>query len=209
MAVTMAATLVFGIVTEVQAAAGAQGVSAAAGQAADSAGIVAYSDTTVDEPPVTTQRSTYSVSMDSDSVDDMMKHFSLWNNGLFGALLLSLVMFVLAPVAVLALLFYFIYKSRKQKMRLAEMAMEKGQPIPGTLVREQLEPVEVIWRKGIKNVSVGLGLACLFYFMDFDLGIGVGLLLGFYGAGQIVIARTSAARKDKAEKADDYEEMKD
>ena len=77
------------------------------------------------------------------------------------------------------------------------MAMEKGQPIPGGIVREGLEPAELVWRNGIKNVSVGLGLSCLFGIMNFDLGIGLAVLLTFYGVGQMVIARTSASKKGR------------
>lgn len=135
---------------------------------------------------------------DSGGVDDILREVRLWGDGLFGAFMIVLLLFVVSPAVILSLLFHFIWKVRKQKMHLAEVALEKGVPLPDGLVGERLEQVEVVWRKGIRNVSVGLGLVCIFAFVGWGWSIGVALFVTIYGVGQMVIARTSAANGRKA-----------
>ena len=108
----------------------------------------------------------------------MMNGLSWISSGMVNTLLILLIIFVISPVAILIVLFYFIYKSRKQKLQLVE------------------SNDDILWRKGIKNVFVGIGLMFLFGFMDISTGIGIGFLVLFYGAGQAVIARTSQKRHD-------------
>lgn len=190
--------------------------AAAAGQddAAGQAGIEAYSDTSATDTGTYAASApagrTYSVNVSAGGVNHLFEDTSWIDQDLFGAFMILLLLFVIAPVAIIGLLCYFIYKSRKQKVRLAEMAMKNGRPIPDELIKPTLEPTEAVWRKGIKNVSLGLGLVCLFLIMDIDLGVGIGVLVAFCGAGQMVMARTSASRKAKGDKpAGDYEEKAD
>lgn len=189
-------------------AAGAASAKAAQAQA-DTAGIEAFSDTTGAGTAQPAAHSSYSVSVDAATVDSLLKDRPWFANDMFGVFMILLLVFVLAPLLILGLLFYFIYKSRKQKLRLAEMAMEKGQPLPGGLLREQAEPAELVWRRGIRNVSVGLGLACVFYFFGMDFFVGIALFVAIYGGGQLVIARTSGGKTRKTGGADDYEGIKD
>ena len=56
--------------------------------------------------------------------------------GIFLVLGVLLIIFVLAPVLIIVALFYFINKNRKEKMRLAQMAMQQGQPIPDQLLND-------------------------------------------------------------------------
>lgn len=186
-----------------QAAAGTAAAQAMASVTltADTAGIDAFSDTTDTAAAIIPHSATYSVSMDSGSMEEMARRMMGFGSDALIAIVAILVIFFAAPVGVLALLFWFIYKNRKQKMRLAEMAMAKGQPIPDGLVRERPEPAELVWRKGIRNVSTGLGLACLFAFMEWGWAIGIALFVAIYGGGQMVIARTSAAKKQKGDAA--------
>lgn len=196
-ALAMAASTLCGNAVSAQPSAVAQHVKVSVTQAGDTTGIEAYSDTTAADSDFVPQQATYSVNMDSDSFDSALRDMIESSTDLFGVFSILLLLFVLAPAVILGLLFYFIYKIRKQKVRLAEMAMEKGQPIPGGIVREGLEPAEQVWRNGIKNVSIGLGLCCLFGIMNYELCIGLAILLTFYGVGQMVIARTSASKKGR------------
>ena len=159
-----------------------------------------------DAVAVIPQSATYSVSMDSDSMEEVARRMMGFTGEAAIAIVAILVIFFLAPVGVLALLFWFIYKNRKQKLRLAELAMAKGQPLPDSLAPGRLEPAELVWRKGIRNVSVGLGLACLFAFMEWGWAIGIALFVAIYGGGQMVIARTSAAKKREGTEAGSGEE---
>ena len=42
------------------------------------------------------------------------------------------IIFIGAPLILLLMIFYFINRNRQDKIRLAEMALKHGQPIPGT-----------------------------------------------------------------------------
>lgn len=163
-------------------------------------GIEAYSDTSsANFDSIYGQHHySYQVNMDEDSLNHMMNGLSWISSGMVNTLLILLIIFVISPVAILIVLFYFIYKSRKQKLQLAEMAIKNGQPIPDMLNNKLYATSndDILWRKGIKNVFVGIGLMFLFGFMDISAGIGIGFLVLFYGAGQAVIARTSQKRHD-------------
>ena len=209
--VALAAMAALWTVLPPASAAGAASAKAepAAQAQADTAGIEAFSDTTGAGTAQPVAHSSYSVSVSGGASDDMVERMSDFTSDAVITIVAILVMFFVAPVGILALLFYFIYKSRKQKLRLAEMAMAKGQPLPGGLLREQAEPAELVWRRGIRNVSVGLGLACVFYFFGMDFFVGIALFVAIYGGGQLVIARTSGGKTRKTGGADDYEEIKD
>ena len=205
-ALAACALLALGPTTETAASTAAALPPASASPAADTAGIDAYSDTTDTATAIIPHGATYSVSMDTGSMEEMVDRLTGFTSEALIAIVAILVIFFLAPVGALALLFWFIYKSRKQKARLAELAMEKGQPLPEGLAPGRLEPAEHVWRKGIRNVSIGLGLACLFAFMEWGWAIGIALFVAIYGGGQMVIARTSAAKKRRGDEAVDFEE---
>lgn len=202
-ALAACALLALGFTTVSAATTAAALPPASVSATADTAGIDAYSDTTDTATAIIPQSTTYSVSMDSDSMEEMVDRMTGFTGEALIAIVAILVIFFLAPVGALALLFWFIYKNRKQKARLAELAMEKGQPLPEGLAPGRLEPVELVWRKGIRNVSIGLGLACLFAFMEWGWAIGIALFVAIYGGGQMVIARTSAAKGRKGGEADE------
>ena len=93
--------------------------------------------------------------------------------------------FALPLLIVLAILF-FRYKSRKAKYRLAEKALEAGQPLPADFCRKT--DVGDIRSRGIKNVFLGLGLFIFLWALTETFGLGcIGLLVMFTGFGQLVI----------------------
>ena len=106
--------------------------------------------------------------------------------GMVFVLLVLFILFVLAPVIILIVLFYFINKNRKQKMKLAEMAMKQGQPIPDQLLVEQKETDSELWQKGLRQTFLGVGLLAFFGYVGSTLGIGVGILVTVIGLGKLV-----------------------
>ena len=76
----------------------------------------------------------------------------------------------------IGLVLFFIYRNRKQKMRLAEMAMKQGQPIPDQLLVEHKESDDELWKTGIRQTFLGVGLLAFFGYLDSTLGIGIGIL---------------------------------
>lgn len=205
-ALVLMATLTFGAASGVSAETGMQNVVAYVDQDADDEGIEAFSDTTVDDTVIAMPQQSYSVHVGSDDFDGMMKHFNMWTGGLFGMFTFVMVLIILAPLILIALIIYLIYRNRKQKMYIDKMARENGQPTSANMQSVTVEPSDAEWRSGIRNVSIGLGLACLFYFIDLGLGIGIGLLLACYGAGQMFMARSASSKKKKDDEPHDYEE---
>ena len=103
------------------------------------------------------------------------------------------IMFVLAPVFIIIAIFYFINKGRKDKLKLAQMALQNGQPIPEQLMPEARAKkpslmYEYNLRSGIKQAFLGVGLMILLGIILGKFGIGIGALVFFIGVGKVVIA---------------------
>ena len=109
---------------------------------------------------------------------------------------------VLSPVILIAVILYLVFKRRNDRYRVIEKAMETGQPLPDDMKRGAIESNEVLWRKGVKNFFIGLGLIAVFVSFGIESLIGVGVLVALYGAGQGVIAKTSAGKKDKEDEGE-------
>ena len=152
-----------------------------------SVGISAFSDTTsIDQAAdsgnidsvIAKSGNNYQVGMDVDNngfasmMGGLTEHFS----DMFWALCIVFVMFFIAPIAILIVILVFIYKNRQQKLRMAEMAIKNGQPIP----QETTQPTvinEDLWTKGVRQLCVGIGLIILFSIIKVSLGIGIGALV--------------------------------
>lgn len=180
--------------------------------AVDTSEIVAYSDTTGAAPDTVA----YAGAHDNDAVPGSDKIFSnvsdpfqliayLADLGGIGSVLIAIffvllcLLVVLSPFILVGLILYFCLRSRNQKYKLAEKAVEKGQPIPQELLRSADMNSEILWRKGIQHICTGLGLAVFFYILGAGPLAGIGWLVFFCGVGQTVIARTSAGRRSKRE----------
>ena len=95
----------------------------------------------------------------SSIVNDIFSNIGV--EGMMGmtfVLMVLVIIFVISPVLILAVLFFFIYKNRKQKMKLAEMAMKQGQPIPDELLTESKSTDDDLWQKGLRQTFLGVGL---------------------------------------------------
>ena len=166
-----------------------------------------FSDTTsidtagVNEPLVT--RRTVNINLTNASFQDLKEIIgSMGLTGLSSAMVFATVLFtillVFAPILVLALIFFFIYKNRKERMRFAEQAMRNGQPVPNQAMQPQQQPAEPdIWTKGMRQVFLGIGLAVLFGILKSEIGIGVGALVICIGAGNLVIAKRQKEKNNK------------
>ncbi|MBM6993723.1 MAG: hypothetical protein I3J02_10770 [Prevotella sp.] len=115
----------------------------------------------------------------------------------FGGLILALfiifalLLCALAPfIVVIFLIRYFINRHNK-RVSLAEKAMETGQPIPDEMMPATPNSPDYYWKKGIKNVAIGLGMLIMFSIWGADVLAGVGALVACWGVGQMVIAKTT------------------
>lgn len=100
-----------------------------------------------------------------------------------------LIIFVIAPVCIIITLFYFINKNRAQKMKLAEMAMQKGQPIPEKLLEDKVNTVTDEYQKGLRQCFVGVGLMIFLGLVADEVGFGIGALVFCIGLGKLVAAK--------------------
>ena len=138
----------------------------------DSSGIVAYSDTTSTD---TAGTSTPVYIDEYDDDDDFFMSPSdmkdLVGGGLGAILAVILVLLiVLAPFIFVGFIIYLISEHQSD---------------------------EYLWKKGIKNVFLGIGLAILFKCLGADPLTGIGWLVALYGVGQAVISKTSSRKRDR------------
>ncbi len=163
--------------------------------------IEAFSDTTQ-----TAQPASYGDTWDDNDVDDKLERkingiIDNWDAkdtaGVLLVLGVLLIIFVLAPVLILAALFYFINKNRKQKMKLAQMAVQNGQPIPEQLLENQSGDADDEYQKGMRQCFVGVGLMVFLGYAAGEIGFGLGALVFCIGLGKVFAAKTA---QNKAEK---------
>lgn len=148
--------------------------------------IVAFSDTTDtdDENADSVMNYTQIHSNMSDVAKQMFKEAMI-------PITIVFIVCFLAPVAIIGLVIYLIVKSRNQKLKLAEMAIKSGQPIPDFAAKNQVPRNDYLWSKGIKNIFQGIGLTVLFFILEINVLCGIGLLIAIYGVGQAIIAKTT------------------
>lgn len=102
------------------------------------------------------------------------------------------------PVVIVFIAFYFRYKNRKAKYKLAEQALASGQPIPEDFFGAKAEQATL--HKGITNTFTGIGLFILLWALASFSVATVGLLVMFMGLGQIVIHYASQNNKKENRK---------
>lgn len=159
-------------------------------------GIDAFSDTTDVDSAAEDSESYYNVRHNGEDYD-VDNEFSSIKDIITDAVIpivAILTIFIFAPVLIIGLLCYYLYKSRKQKIRLAELALEKGQPIPDGVINDQKPKADpqvsdesqdkANAARGIKYVFLGIGVALLGLCLDASAVIGIGLLVACMGAGQ-------------------------
>lgn len=115
--------------------------------------------------------------------------------GMLFILAIIFIIFVLSPVLIIVALFYFLHKNRKDKMRLAQMAIQQGQPIPDALLKEaDLDQND--YQKGMRQCFVGIGLMVFLGYAAGHVGFGIGALVFCIGLGKVFAAKTSRKNID-------------
>lgn len=113
--------------------------------------------------------------------------------GMLFVLGVLLIIFVLAPVMIIVALFYFITKNRREKMKLAQMAVQSGQPIPDQLLNEKVTDE---FQKGLRQCFVGIGLMIFLGFTVGQVGFGVGALVTCIGLGKVVVGKMAEKNRE-------------
>lgn len=105
--------------------------------------------------------------------------------------IMAIVIFgLLLPLIILFTVLYFVNRNRRDKYRLAEMAIKNGQPIPDELLKEVKDDWDSnSYNAGIRQMFTGVGLAIFLGIILDELGLGIGALVFFIGLGKWYIAR--------------------
>lgn len=167
---------------------------------ANQRGIDAYSDTssTVNATDsmaqsVTVYHNGKKMTSDCDSIIQAILNGTLSAGGSLLFLVISFCAFVclLAPFIAFIFLMKFLINRHNKRIELASKAMEKGMPIPELAKPLKSESSEDYWKRGVKNLSLGIGMAIMFSFMhNASIFVGCGLMFACYGIGQMVISKT-------------------
>ncbi len=156
--------------------------------------------------PWSTRTTTYE--LDDDSLGGIMHQLfdSIDGKDMAGMLLVLAVvfiLFVLAPVLIIIALFYFINKNRKEKIRLAQMAVQQGQPIPDQLLEDRQESTDEEYQKGMRQCFVGVGLMIFLGYAAGNVGFGIGALVFCIGLGKVFASRTAKRRGNMQDRSAD------
>lgn len=116
--------------------------------------------------------------------------------GMLFVLAVLFIIFVLAPVLIIIALFYFINKNRKQRLQMAQMAMQNGQPIPDKLLEDKSLDANDEYQKGMRQCFVGVGLMVFLGYAAGQIGFGIGALVFCIGLGKVFAARTGQRKND-------------
>lgn len=124
--------------------------------------------------------------------------YAKFEDALGGGILIAIISVIAVfgfPVFILFIIFFFRYKNRKARYRLAEQALAAGQPLPEDFIKEN-KPTDQR-SQGIKNTFTGIGLFIFLWAITDELSIGtIGLLVMFMGIGQWIIGYTQQKKND-------------
>ena len=102
------------------------------------------------------------------------------------------VIFLLAPLLIIIAIFYFVNRNRRERYKLAQMAIQNGQPIPDQILKEKANDWDRNdYQAGVRQMFTGIGLAIFLGIVVGKIGIGIGALVFFIGLGKWYIARQS------------------
>jgi hypothetical protein len=130
---------------------------------------------------------------DCDSIIGAILSGTLGAGGilLFIITILAALLFLLAPFIAFIFLMKFLINRHNKRIELASKAMEKGMPIPESAKPLKSESAADYWKRGVQNLSLGIGMAIMFAFMrNSGFLVGCGLMFACYGIGQMVISKT-------------------
>ena len=151
-----------------------------------------------DEDADTTSVDTGKVSSSSRGSHDDDFPFNNFGDAVGGGILVAIISIIAIfgmPVFIIFVVFFFRYKNRKARYRLAEQALAAGQPLPEEFIRENKSTDQRT--QGIKNTFTGIGLFIFLWAITGEFGIGaIGLLVMFMGLGQWLIGYKQHANEN-------------
>lgn len=109
---------------------------------------------------------------------------------------LGLTIIFLPFIILIAVIVYFVNRNRRERIKLAEMAIKNGQPIPEQLLNEKSDEWDKDdYKSGIRQLFLGVGLMIFLGYTAGKIGFAIGALVFFIGLGKVVIAKTTGEKK--------------
>ena len=152
----------------------------------------AESDDAEDDKYITYRHGTTYSTKDAQELREVMDVFG----GLVGPMTIGViaivVIFLLAPLLIIIAIFYFVNKNRRERYKLAQMAIQNGQPIPDEVLKDKVDTWDRSdYQTGMRQMFVGVGLAIFLGIIIGKVGIGIGALVFFIGLGKWYVSRQS------------------
>lgn len=172
--------------------------------------VEAYSDTTSASASDTVALDSQSHANPSISIDDFSynpnRDGTLFDYlagffGTGGVIVLAILavifglLFVFAPLIIIFLIIRYLYRRHQDRVKLMEMAMDKGANIPESERPIEKQTDEYLVKCGLRNAFLGMGFCVMFLIWGANFLAGIGALGFFYGAGQVVIGALPNIKK--------------
>lgn len=172
------------------------------GENSNDEGIEAYSDTS---SVVQDDNAAYNVN-DEEPVNDSNRYDPgrfkdpvswlafLCSTSFVGTLVAVLILVIFLaclfmPLIIVLLVIRYFIRRHNDRVRLAEKAMEEGRSMTDEEMPLSKKSPDYMWRRGVRNVSIGLGLMIFFWFIEAKPLVGIGGLVACLGAGQMFMVR--------------------
>ena len=99
-------------------------------------GVVAFSDTTsvADNNDTADIDEQFTYESHDNDINELREVMNAIGPSVILPTVIIAILFIVAPAIIIFIICYFIYKNRQQKLKLAEMAMKNGQPIPDSVL---------------------------------------------------------------------------
>lgn len=160
--------------------------------------IEAFSDTTAtedaeDDKYISYRRRTSYSGRDAEDVKQVLEGVSsMVDSGMIIGIVAIVIIFLIAPLLIIVTIFYFVNKNRRERYKLAQMAIQNGQQIPEEMLKEKQDDWDKDdYQSGMRQIFLGVGLAIFLGIVAGKIGFGIGALVFFIGLGKVFIARRS------------------
>lgn len=159
--------------------------------------IEAFSDTTAedaeDDKYISYRRSTSYSRRDAEDVKQVLEGVSsMVDSGMIIGIIAIVIIFLIAPLLIIITIFYFVNKNRRERYKLAQMAIQNGQQIPDDILKEKEDDWDKNdYQSGMRQIFLGVGLAIFLGIVAGKIGFGIGALVFFIGLGKVFIAKRS------------------
>lgn len=129
-------------------------------------------------------------------------------SGVFGGMtkliiypIIGFITFIVLVISTIIIALIIRYKNKKSQYNLYAEAIKSGQRIPEDFYL--LTERENLQAKGIKNISLGIGLGICFWILIGYPMASIGLIFVFIGIGQVIIHRTQQSSSPNNKKTEE------